>query len=111
MRWSIKPEPLTAPNGAVVTLSIAYGPVVETDTMVCPVAELVMERAARDEKREDAERQLMVMREAACRLKPLARRAITEPCASGDQARRDLHDAIDWIAKGCPAVEEVPDAA
>lgn len=103
MRWAIKPERLVSPlNGAEITMGIAYGPVLDVETMVCPVAELVEARAQRDDRAFDAELKVSVMREAAARLKPLARRALTEPGASGDQARRDLKEAIDWIAKGCP---------
>jgi hypothetical protein len=51
---------------------------------------------------DEYERQTALMREAACRLKPLTRRAITEGGQAGDQARRDLHEAIDWLARGCP---------
>lgn len=65
---------------------------------VAVAQEAFVDRAQLDE----LDRHLGVMREGACRLKPLARRALTEGGASGDQARRDLHEAIDWLAKGAP---------
>lgn len=49
---------------------------------------------------DELDRQLLVVREGAARLRPLARRAITEPGASGDEARRELHEAIDFLARG-----------
>jgi hypothetical protein len=49
------------------------------------------------QRADEAERALAVMREGAARLKPLARRAVTEGGASGDQARADLREAIDHL--------------
>lgn len=108
LRWTIKPELLVSPlTGAEISMGIAYGPVLGVETVVCPVEEMVLARGARDEKRERAESQLAVIQEAATRLIPLVHRAITEAGASGDAARQDLHEAVDWMARGCP-VSDVP---
>jgi hypothetical protein len=105
-RWTIKPELLVSPlNGAEISMGIAYGPAVDEPVEVVPAALLAELEAARDEKRYAAEMQVAIMREGAARLKPLARRAITEPGASGDEARRELGEAISWLAKGAPTME------
>lgn len=73
------------------------------------VSELEDELAARTAEAsrvDELDRQIDVIREAACRLRPLARRAITEPGTSGDQARRQLHEAIAWLAKGAPVGQD-----
>lgn len=111
-RWTIKPEPLVAPNGAEITMGIAYGPAPDEPIEVVPASELDALAESRDELRWEAERQVDVMREAVARLRPLARRAITESGESGDQARRDIYTAIEWIKQGCPlAIEDGIDAA
>jgi hypothetical protein len=101
-RWTIKPEPLVAPNGAEITMGIAYGPAPEEATVVLSLAEFDALTNERDHLRWEAERRVAVMREGAARLKPLARRALTEGGDSGDQARCDLHAAIAWLGQGCP---------
>jgi hypothetical protein len=101
-RWTIKPEPLVAANGAEITMGLAYGPAPDEPVEVVPVAALEALEQTRDEARWAAETKVDVMREGAARLKPLARRAITEPGKSGDDARRDLHEAIEWLRQGCP---------
>ena len=106
LRWTIKPEPLRAENGVEITMGLAYGPAPDEPVEVVPASALAELQRQRDELRFDAELQVSTMRVATLRLKPLARRALTEPGASGDQARRDLHEAIDWIAKGCPKPAE-----
>lgn len=106
LRWTIKPEALMAPNGAEITMGVAYGPALDEAIEVVPASELAAVIDARDEQRWDAERQVDVMREAVARLRPLARRAITESGESGDQARRDIYTAIEWIRQGCPPSTE-----
>jgi hypothetical protein len=54
----------------------------------------------------DADVKVAVLQECAARLRVIARRAVTESGASGDQARRDLYDAIDHMAHGDLAPDE-----
>jgi hypothetical protein len=56
----------------------------------------------RSKREDDLERRLDVMREAAARLKPLARHAMR----GSESARTELDEAIVWLMKGCPQVEE-----
>jgi hypothetical protein len=72
-------------------------------TQVLPALEVEQARARATE----ADVKVGVLCEAGARLRPLARRALTEGGESGDQARRDLHEAIAWIARG--GVEPTPE--